>query len=121
MNTRIIRTEFPADAGQFIDAFMNAYELASTYHHADNDKYHFVDVEVPCEQIINLSFNAGSSVTLARFGSTTVFADSIRLLETTPEAYTMIMSYKGECVALHYFRFPVESAITVAEMEVEEN
>lgn len=116
MNTRIIRTEFPTDEEQFTNALMSAYELAKSIHQTENDKYHFVDVEVPCDEIINLSFNAGSSVTLVRFGSTTVFADSIGLLETTPGEYTMHMTWRGECIALHYFRFPTESAITVAEM-----
>lgn len=119
MNTRIIRTEFPKDADQFNRTFMGAYELAKECHHDYPAYYHFVEVEVPCDQIISVSFNgrdSGASVALVRFGNTTVFADDVRLVESIPGNYVMTLMHKGECVALHYFRFPVESAITVSEM-----
>lgn len=123
MNTRIIRTEFPEDAEQFTNAFMSAYELAKTCHQQEPTKYHFVEVEVPCDQIISVSFNGrntGVNVSIVRIGSTSVFADNIGLLESTPDNYVMTLTHKGECIALHYFGFPVDSCITVSELEVEE-
>lgn len=119
MKTQIIRTEFPKDAQQFSTAFMSAYELAKNLHNDYPCIYHFVEVEVPYDQMLSMSFNgrdAGINVALVRIGSITVFADDIGLIESTPGNYVMSLMNKGECIALSYFSFPKESAITVSEM-----
>lgn len=119
MKTKIIRTEFPKDAQQFTTAFMNAYELAKELHNEDPHSYHSVEVEVPYEQMMYVSFNhrdIAVNTALVRIGSITVFADDIGLIESTPDNYVMSFMNKGECIALSYFRFVNESAITVAEM-----
>lgn len=119
MKTQIIRTEFPKDEQQFSTAFMSAYELAKKLHNEDPSSYHFMEVEVPYDQLMSMSFNgrdAGINVALVRIGNITVFADDIGLIESTPGNYVMSLMNKGECIALSYFSFVKESAITVSEM-----
>lgn len=119
MNTKIIRTEFPKNAQQFSTAFMSAYELAKELHNDYPCNYHTVEVEVPYDRMIYVSFNhrdVAVNTALVRIGNITVFADDIGLMESTPGNYVMTLMNKGECVALHYFRFPTESAISVSEM-----
>ena len=119
MDTKIIRTEFPKDAQQFITAFMSAYELAKELHNEDSYTYHTVEVEVPYDRMIYVSFNhrdVAVNMALVRIGNITVFADDIGLMESTPGNYVMMLMNKGDCIALAYFSFVKESAITVSEM-----
>lgn len=119
MKTQIIRTEFPKDAQQFNTAFMSAYVLAKELHNEDPHTYHTVEVEVPYDRMIYVSFNhrdIAVNTALVRIGNITVFADNIGLMESTPGNYVMTLMNKGECIALSYFSFVKESAITVSEM-----
>lgn len=119
MNTKMVRTEFPKDEQQFNSALMSAYYLAKELHNDDPYSYHTVEVEVPYERMIYISFNhrdIAVNTALVRIGNITVFADDIGLYESTPGNYVMTLMNKGECIALSYFSFVKECAVTVSEM-----